>query len=307
MDYDELLRQGKVKKIFRAKRKLTRPNLISHITQHAAGKDPLFIEDSDYLFMLSNLKDVSQNRSLEVYTFCLMPNHIHLLVRPREDELNEPMRDLFSRYASMFNKKYERKGHLFAGPYRQSVCLDDSYLLAASLYIHMNPARAGLVTNPLKYQWSSVKLYVDQNISHSFVDPNFVLGTLAKARYQQREIYRNLLNEGLALLEGDVLEKSDVITKLRKALIQFFPAVFSGVDKRRQIARYTGIDLLSEEQLDRRVLDMKAGMPILSTETKKARRFLVEQLIARGYKRDEIADRLGMSVKTIYNILKVAG
>ena len=299
-----MIRQGKVKRIFRAKRKLTLPNLVSHITQRAAGKDPLFIEDSDYLFMLASLKDVSKKRSLEVYAFCLMPNHIHLLVSPREDELNEPMRDLFSSYAMMFNRKYERKGHLFAGPYRQSMCLDDAYLLAASLYIHMNPARAGLVTNPMEYRWSSVKLYNDQNMPHSFVDPGFVLGSLADDEHAQKKIYRDLLNKGVSLLEEDVLEKADVITKLHKALIQLFPDVFSGVEKSKQIPRNTGVDLLSEEQLDGRIRDMKSGTLTISPDTKKARRFLIEQLIARGYKRHEIADRLGMSVKTVYNILK---
>ena len=88
--------------------------------------------------MLSAMKKITQKRSLDIYAFCLMPNHIHLLVSPREDELQESMRDLFSRYAMIFNRKYERKGHLFGGPYRQAVCLDDTYLLAASLYIHIS-------------------------------------------------------------------------------------------------------------------------------------------------------------------------
>jgi len=65
----------------------------------------VFIEKSDYLFMLMNLKDISKKRSLEIYAFCFMPNHIHLLVSPRENELHESMRDLFSRYAMRFNKK----------------------------------------------------------------------------------------------------------------------------------------------------------------------------------------------------------
>ncbi|MDZ7696567.1 MAG: transposase [Deltaproteobacteria bacterium] len=147
--FDELIRQGKIKRIFRAKQKLTVPDIVSHITQRAAGKEPLFLEEADYLFMLANMKDITQKRSLEMFAFCLMPNHIHLLVSPREGELNEAMRDLFSRYAMMFNRKYERKGHLFGGPYRQAVCLDDAYLLVASLYIHMNPVRAGLVEDPV--------------------------------------------------------------------------------------------------------------------------------------------------------------
>ena len=83
MDYDELIRQGKVKRIFRAKRKVTVPKIVSHVTQRAAGKEPLFLEDDDYLFMLANMKDITEKRSLDMYAFCLMPNHVHLFISPR--------------------------------------------------------------------------------------------------------------------------------------------------------------------------------------------------------------------------------
>lgn len=305
MDLDELIRQGKVKRIFRAKRKLTLPKLVSHITQRAAGKDPLFIEDSDYLFMLANLKDISKKRSLDVYAFCLMPNHIHLLVSPREDELHEPMRDLFSRYAMWFNKKYERKGHLFAGPYRQSVCMDDAYLLAASLYIHMNPVRAGLINDPMRYRWSSINLYHNENAPSSFVKPGFVLGLLSNDGNTQKQVYTGLLEKSVSLVEEDVIEYTNAVQKLKMELVRVFPSVFSGVEKSKQISKYTGLDLLDEKELDQRINAFKTGYPTISPESKKAQRFLIEQLIARGYKRNEIAGRLGMSVKTVYNILKV--
>lgn len=304
MDFDSLIQEGKVQRIFRAKRKLTLPNLVSHITQRAAGKDPLFIEDSDYLFMLVNLKHIAKKRSLDIYAFCLMPNHCHFLVSPRKDDLHDPMRDLFSRYAMWFNKKYERKGHLFAGPYRQSVCLDDAYLLAASLYIHMNPVRAELVTNPIEYRWSSVLLYYDQDSPASFVNPGFVLGVLANDVPTQKRIYGNLLDKSVSLPAGDVLEQMNAVQKLKKALVRSFPVIFSEVEHSKKISQRTGIDLLDEEQLDRKIKEMRNGSLVISPETQKARRFLIEQLIARGYKRHEIADRLGISVKTVYNILK---
>lgn len=305
MDFDELLRQGKIKRIFRAKRKITSPNLVSHITQRAAGKSPLFLEANDYLFMLSNLKEVSQKRSLDVYAFCLMPNHIHILLRPRGAELHEAMRDLFARYAMMFNRKYERKGHLFGGPYRQAVCLDDSYLLAASLYIHMNPARAGLAADPCDYRWSSIKLYHDLNAPPSFVKPSFVLGLLTKEPEKQIEIYCHLLDRSVKIDPGDVLEKTDVVGRFRKVLVRDFPSVFSRLRKKKQIARLTGLELLDDEEIEEAVRSMTDRKGKITPEDKKARKFLVDQLIARGYKRKEIATKLGISVKTVYNILKV--
>jgi putative transposase len=307
MDFDKLIEEGKVKRIFRAKRKLTMPDIVSHVTQRAAGKEPLFLEDSDYLYMLANMKQIAQKRSLDIYAFCLMPNHVHILVSPRGDELDEAMRDVFSRYAMMFNRKYERKGHLFAGPYRQAVCLDDSYLLAVSLYIHMNPARAGLVTDPRGYRWSSVKLYHDQSALHSFVKPDFVLRLLAHDDRERKKIYSDLLDRGVSLAAGDVLEQEDAVTQLRKALARVFPAVFFDVGKKKQIAQHTGLELLGEEEIEETIRAMKARGKRISPDTKKAWRFLIEQLISRGYKREAIAAMFGVSVKTVYNILKAVG
>ena len=307
MDYDELIQQGMVTRIFRAKRKLTVPDIVSHVTQRVAGKEPLFIEDKDYLFMLANMKNIAKKRSLDVYAFCLMPTHIHILVSPRGDELNEVMRDLFSQYAMMFNRKYERKGHLFAGPYRQAVCLDDSYLLAASLYIHMNPARAGLVTDPRRYRWSSVKLFHDNNALLSFVKPDFVLRLLGRGKGLRKKIYSDLLDKGMSFATGDVLEQADAVRHLRKALARAFPTLFASVGKKKQIAQRTGQDLLDEEDLEETIRAMKATNKKISPETKKARRFLIEQLIARGYKRADIAAKLGVSVKTVYNLIKATG
>jgi len=76
MDPIDLIKQGKVTRYFRATRKLNAPNIVSHITQRAVGKDRLFLEDDDYLFVLGLLKESVQNYSLNMYAFCLMPNHV---------------------------------------------------------------------------------------------------------------------------------------------------------------------------------------------------------------------------------------
>ena len=305
MVYDELIEKGKVKRIFRAKQKLTTPNVVSHITQRAAGKEPLFVEDRDYLYMLANMKDVTKKRSLEMYAFCLMPNHVHLLASPREDALDEVMRDLFSRYAMYFNRKYGRKGHLFAGPYRQAVCLDDSYLLAASLYIHMNPTRAELVSDPRDYRWSSVKLFQDESAPRSFVTADFVLRLLGRNTRERKRVYSQLLDKSVSLAQGDVLEQSDAVRDLLRALARVFPGLFSAVAKKRQIAQRTGLELLDEKELEEKIRGTSVWSNRKSPETKEAKCFLIEQLIARGYKREDIAAAFGVSVKTVYNALKV--
>jgi REP-associated tyrosine transposase len=109
MDPLDLISQGKIKRFFRATGKLTQPGVISHITQRAAGKEPLFLEDDDYLMMLGLLKKSSEKSNIRIFAFCLMENHIHLLARPEGRNLQDPMRDIFSQYAGRFRKASNRE------------------------------------------------------------------------------------------------------------------------------------------------------------------------------------------------------
>ncbi|MFH1993978.1 MAG: transposase [Pseudomonadota bacterium] len=94
MDPLDLITKHKIKRYFRATRKLNAPNIVSHITQRAAGKEPLFLEETDYLIMLGLMKEIAQNYELNIFAFCLMPNHVHLLLSPTESNLYDAMRDL---------------------------------------------------------------------------------------------------------------------------------------------------------------------------------------------------------------------
>lgn len=306
MDPLELIEKGKIKRYFRATRKLNNPGIVSHITQRAAGKEPLFLENGDYLSMLGLLKEIVQNYSLNIYAFCFMPNHVHLLLSPMEKNLYDAMRDLFSRYAMKFNRKYERKGHLFGGPYRQALCFDDSYFLAASLYIHLNPVKASLVADPEEYRWSSVGLYCNENAPDSFVDPYLILGILSERKSGRTENYRMLLKRGREIETGQVLEQEDAIERFGSKLAAIFPALFKQVEQKRKIANPLSIDLLGLETLEKKIEEMKKGPTANSPESREAKKYLIEQLLARGFKKIEIAERLGISRKTVYNILKTS-
>ncbi len=307
MDAIDLIKEGRIKRYFRATRKLNTAGLVSHITQRAAGKEPLFLEDNDYLLMIGLLKQIAEKYRIEVYTFCMMPNHIHLLFRPEEGNLYDAMRDIFSQYAVRFNHKYERKGHLFGGPYRQAVCLDDTYLIAASLYIHWNPVRAGLVSDPLRYRWSSCRLYCDDNAPMSFVKPGFILGLLSGEEGKRKKKYNLMLNRSNVLEPGHVLEQEDAIERFRHRLSSLFPLLFRWIANKKEVARTSGLDLLDVELLEQEIEDLRKGCcSARKPENRKARKYLIEQLVARGYARGEIAERLGVSRKTVYNILKTS-
>lgn len=302
MDAIDLIQEGKIKRYFRATRKLNVPKMVFHITQRAGGREPLFLEDDDYLFMIWLMKEISFKYGINFYAFCLMQNHVHLLLSATEPNLYDAMRDLFSRYAMKFNRKYERKGHLFGSPYRQAVCLDDSYLLAASLYIHLNPVKAVLVNDPAAYRWSSCRLFSEVRDIASFVKPDIILNLISDGPNKKRE-YRNILERLSGLDMGNVLEKQNAIESLQTKLVSMFPNVFSTLFKKNEVVKeVAGIDLLSNEELDRMVQEAKKQGMTRSPESRKAKKFVLEQLIARGYSQSEVAERLGVCRKTVYNL-----
>lgn len=303
MDVLDLIQSGKIKRCFRATRKLNAPNLVCHLTQRAAGKEPLFLEVQDYRFMLKLIQECSTQFSWNLYAFCLLPNHLHLLLGLQEENLYRSMQYLFSQYAQYFNRKYERKGHLFGGPYRQAVCLNDSYLLAASLYIHLNPVRARLVRDPQDYEWSSSWIYTEGS-DRSWVDQHFILNMLSGDPDRGRERYKILLQEGANLKTGEALEDGDTIRKFGLQLASLLPDVFRRITRTRQVAKVVGLEMLNDDELENKIKGWKDNKPPAKPESRKAQKYLIEQLIARGFKRREIADRLGLSLKTVYNIYK---
>lgn len=302
MDPIDLIREGKIKRYFRAKRKLNYPHLVSHITQRAAGKDSLFLEYEDYRYLLWLMKEISQDYSLKIFGFCLLPNHLHLLLSPQNKNLADAMRDLFAGYARRFNKKYERKGHLFGGPYRQAICLDDSYLLAASIYIHLNPVKAGLCKDPLDYRWSSLRLFCDNKAPQSFVDSDFILGMLSDEASKSKKMYLEFIKKSGQIKVHNILEHQHAVKSFRNSLSSMFSSIFQMAKRSKLVACKSGIDLLSIEELNRLTEEVKRNSNSRKPATLKAKKYLIEQLISRGYTRREIAEKLGVSRKTIYNI-----
>ncbi|WP_045217649.1 transposase [Desulfonatronovibrio magnus] len=305
MKYNDKRFCGNEQRIFRARHKITEPGVISHVTQRAAGKEPLFIDDTDYLTMLMLLKESVEKFDLRYYALSLMANHTHILLEPREKNLPEAMRSIFSRYAAKFNTKYQRKGHLFGGPYRQSVCLDNTYLLTASIYIHLNPVRAGIVDKADAYRWSSASLYCGESAVESFVDPGVVLRLVHDQEPEARKNYRRMLEQVHGHEPENALEHEGAIEKFCIRLAQIFPGLFKKLGKKTEnTEKYLGcnasmLDLARLEQ----VIENTDFSRSWSMESRKAKKYIVEQLLARGFKKTEIAGRLGISRRSVYNII----
>lgn len=138
----------------------------THIITRGNGKQVVFEDSSDYRFYLSRLEKYSAETGVTVCAYCLMENHMHLLVLGASAAIPQLMRKLGTSYAMYFNRKYERTGSVFEGRYKNVIIPNARALLSVFRYILQNPAKAGICPAH-HYPWSSYSLYGQED---TFVD-----------------------------------------------------------------------------------------------------------------------------------------
>ena len=137
------------------------PGAIYHIYQRGNNKQDIFLDDSDRSYLLTLFLRAKEKFGFLLYCYALMNNHFHATIEtPNAVPISKIMQYVSGSYAQYFNKKYERKGHLFQSRFGGILVEKDAYLLELSRYVHLNPVRAGLTDDPGRYKWSSYDLYV---------------------------------------------------------------------------------------------------------------------------------------------------
>lgn len=277
---------GEIKRFrntYAARFRIEYPKAVYHLIHRAPGKEVLFHGDDDYRYFLYLLKKTSHDFSWEVFCFVLMKNHIHILLRIAKENLSEGAMALFGNYARYFNAKYQRKGPVFSKPFRAFLCLDDPYLLCVSLYIHLNPYKAGVVKSPVEYRWSTLPFYLSEPYQDAFVDYEFVLKLLNSDLKMARKIYYKLIYDNLDVEYHSVFDQPDFIRK--------FYLIIG--------ARVSNIAVF--EKCNQLITILKQRWPSLALDDK---RHCIEVLLKKGYNKKEIADLLSLSRMQIYRILK---
>ncbi len=131
-----------------------------HITQRGNYRQTVFAAAEDYARYLELLIHYSRRHNLEIWAYCLMPNHVHIVGVPgAEDSLASVFRTVHMLYSQYFNHKANAVGHLWQGRF-YSCALDERHVYAAVRYVELNPVRAGLIATALDYPWSSAKSHV---------------------------------------------------------------------------------------------------------------------------------------------------
>lgn len=167
---------------------------IYHIIQRGINRQQIFEADDDYGTYLEILAKAKKDHGIELYGYCLMGNHTHLLLRAEEEGLlSRILKTTGAAYASWFNKKYGRDGHLFQDRYKSEPVEDDVYLLVVLRYIHQNPLKAGICTRVENYPWSSCFAYFEKK--ESLVETDFILSLFSDDDDRALELFREFMAE----------------------------------------------------------------------------------------------------------------
>lgn len=159
------------------------PTNIYHAILRGINKQNIFEDEEDYRHFQRLLYYLQKDGRCKIYAWCLMSNHLHLLLAPIDESIGDVMKVLELKYVFYFNGKYERTGAMFQGRFRSVPVRDDRQLLTEVRYIHMNPVKAGMVSRPEQYAMSSYREYLRdggvagaQKVAPIICDTSMVLG-----------------------------------------------------------------------------------------------------------------------------------
>lgn len=233
---------------------------IYHIILRGINKQAIFEDDEDREKILGYLQYYKEISNYSIYGYCLMDNHIHLLIKEGKEAIGNTMKRIGVSYVSWFNRKYDRSGHLFQDRFRSEVVETDEYLLTVLRHIHQNPLKAGKANSVVNYQWSSYAEYTGRS---KIVETGVIAGMFAKEREKAISRFKKYMNQQADDSCIDMNETKKMTDDEVKELIQKYagvklPAQLQPMEKEkrdeivrkvkaiqgistRQIARLTGI------------------------------------------------------------------
>ncbi|QJD90459.1 transposase [Duganella dendranthematis] len=190
------------------------PNQPHHVIQTGLNNQDVFLDAEDYQTFLGWLRTAAKTYRVAIHAYCLMPNHLHLLLTPSDDNgLGQMMQWVGRYYVPYFNQKYVRSGTLWNGRYKTSLIDADAYFMLCSRYIEFNPVRNGLVARAEDYPWSSY-------CHHAGIRPDGLVTDHAKVwelgntPFQREAAYSALSEPALS---------ADEITLISNALLKGWP------------------------------------------------------------------------------------
>lgn len=269
------------------------PGVLYHVIVRGNHQQKTFVSPQDYDVYNDRLAWYRNKFHVSLHAFCLMPNHVHLLLECAEEPLSKFMQGIQQSYTQYFNRTYKKVGHLFQGRYKAIICDKDEYLLALVRYIHLNPVRSKLVERPEQYKYSSHCVFLKGKPTN-VVDPTFVLKVMGGRKSYERFVLDGLWEghreEYYELRDQQILGADEFARELKKETRGEYDA-----QEKKPLGKV--VELVAQRmRVDPQVL----RGPDRSWKVSKIRTLLVYVLIRRlGFSVREVADYLKRDPTTL--------
>lgn len=168
---------------------------VYHITTRGNAKQAIFLDPHDRTMFLNTLGESVDRYAWHCHAYCLMGNHYHLLVETREPTLSKGMRHLNGVYTQRFNRRHDRVGHLFQGRFKAIIVEKEPHLLEVARYVVLNPVRAGAVTAPAQWRWSSYRATAGHDRPQPFLTTHWLLSQFADDLSVARRAYIRFVSQ----------------------------------------------------------------------------------------------------------------
>lgn len=186
------------------------PNTPHHIMQRGHNRQAVFASNDDFEYYRENLILFKKEFGCKIYSYCLMTNHVHLIIDPgnNPESISHLMKRVAGRQTRYVNKLENRSGSLWEGRFKSSIVSSKEYLLACSRYIELNPLRAEMVADPLSYKWSSYTFKATGS-PDSVADLDEIYLALGNTESERQKAYREYVmqtipEEELKLIQGSI-------------------------------------------------------------------------------------------------------
>lgn len=226
---------------------------IYHIMLRGIDKRNIFLDDEDRSKFIEKLIKAKEIADFKLYGYCLMDNHVHLIIEESE-EIGNIIKRITIGYIHWHNNKHGRTGHLFANRYKSETVEEESYLINLLRYIHQNPVKAKIVNYAKEYAWSSYGLYISayENTYRSFLDTELIIEAYLKDRegfekYMNKQTNDEFLDYKVVTKYSDVELKNKITEKFDLDTIK----QMDREDRNKTIKKIHGETNVSIRQLSR--------------------------------------------------------
>lgn len=266
-----------------------------HVTSRGNEQRDVFKSQKDREQFLSYLESATFRYGAVIHAYCLMSNHYHLLLETPSGNLSQIMQHINGAYTNYFNVKRKRYGHLFQGRYKAILIDADGYAKELSRYIHLNPVRAGMVSRPEEYRWSSCLDYIGERKSPEWLKTAFILDYFGKGKDACRS-YRRFVEDLLECEYESPLNEATAATILGG--MEFVNEITARhVDGKQHDRDLPAIRKLSAKPTMDAIIEAARNLAGDSRLSKKAGIYLCHKY--SGAKLKEIGERFGIGESAV--------